>query len=308
LAKVDAKYPLDFMMHSREIFVTGASGIAGNFAVQEFSSRSILQRLLLRNPEKNYPAEVHIVRGELASPKEIERLARNSGGIVHYACATLTDKSDPQVDLDAMEALLKAWEQGAFVFISSIDVYGKPQVKTVTESHPYSDRIGPYAVAKIESEKMLMEAAKKRGRADFTIFRAPWILAPSPRSRDHMVRRFLKGKEKIVLPIKKTVDSWIDARELAWLVAEALIKPMGGAGNPINSQFIWQDFLAFLLKLNHSKAPIILQENLPKELADLFDGEASYSGDLVRNHFGFQPKYRWQDTLEQAFSFKEVLP
>ena len=49
-----------------------------------------------------------------------------------------------------------------FVYLSSADVYGRPQTERVAEDHPLSAR-SPYAAAKIGAEQMVGAFARSRG-------------------------------------------------------------------------------------------------------------------------------------------------
>lgn len=165
-------------------------------------------------------------------------------GVVHTACTF----NRPEVDVAAMEVLLAAWDRGPFVFISSVDVYGFVQDVPVLESHPLSGD-GPYARGKIRCEQLLQEAARERGRSDFSILRPPHIWGPTPRTGEQQFSPIygllekVRAGETIVAPgatlekCRQFSDDWIDARELAWVVAECLAHPLGGAANAINSHF-----------------------------------------------------------------------
>ena len=116
------------------ILVTGGTGLAGSFVVRELQRRGYPVRVLAR-PESAVIAQgmgAEVALGDLADADSLRRAAEGVAGIVHVAC-TFTQ---PEVDVAAMEILLDAWEQGAFVFISSLDVYGYARRLPVTEDHP----------------------------------------------------------------------------------------------------------------------------------------------------------------------------
>jgi nucleoside-diphosphate-sugar epimerase len=302
----------------KEILITGGTGLAGSCAVSELSYRGIPLRVLARSvpPGAAVPGALipgaRFCQGDLRPPAALQELAAENSGIVHYACASLREQADPQIDIDAMKALLRTWKHGPLVYISSIDVYGSPSIHQVPESHPLNGRMGPYAKGKIECERLIIEEARKRSRQDFTIFRAPWIFAPNRRSREHIVSRFLEpfGEGDIVLPgetemeWEELVDTFVDARDLAWLVAEALKRPLGGAGNVVGATFTWHDFFEQLRRSAGTDRRIVhrARGEVPPFSAELFGQTCSYSGDRVTQHFGFQPRFTLADSLTAAFS------
>ena len=74
-----------------------------------------------------------------------------------------------------MKTLLDAWNEGPFVFISSVDVYGYPEWVPVTEDHPLDATYSDYAGGKVHCEALLRQVAGERGRDDFCILRPPHI-------------------------------------------------------------------------------------------------------------------------------------
>ncbi len=297
------------MSKLNEIFITGSTGIAGGFASEEINRRGFSLKLFVRKiPSVPASSALSYVQGDLNQLTLLDQSSRNNSGIVHYACASLRGNADPQVDIDAMKILLNNWENGPFVFISSVDVYGyQHQNKITDELCPLSGEMNAYSAGKIACEALLIEEAKYRGRNDFTIFRAPWIFAPNEKSKQHIINRFIKVFDnKICLPgetkeeYEKYVDCWIDARDLAWLVAESMAKPLGSAGNAIGGEFCWHDFFKELLIVSNLNIPIVhlsLKE-VGEYAAELFGQYNHFSGSKIAQYFQFKPKYQLNETCE----------
>lgn len=299
-------------MKNNEIFITGATGIAGGSAIEELNRRSYALRILARKiPDQGEKNNNRYVQGDLAQKENLREVSEANAGIVHYACASLRGRADPQIDIDAMEILLKHWEKGPFIFISSLDVYSSPKnPKLIDETEVLVGASTPYAAGKIACEELLFQAAKTRGRKDFTIFRAPWIFAPNDFSKKHIQERFLQNCEKeIILPgetpaeWEKYIDPWVDARDLAWLVGEAMTHPLGGAGNVVADHFSWHEFFTLLTSAAHLDTPIVHKpiEEVSEYAAKMFGYTSYYSNEKVRKHFGFKPRYQLKDTLQAAF-------
>lgn len=291
------------------ILTTGGTGMAGSFIVRQIQQRGHAVRVLAR-PESAAVAEemgADVALGDLADTGSLRDAAQGVAGIVHVAC---TLSNDPTVDIAAMETLLDAWDQGAFVFISSVDVYGHAQYVPIDEDHPLDETYSGYGRGKIHCEALLREIAQARGRDDFSILRPPHIWGPHPRCRKRLVNdRVLEGRP-IVLPgatqdeWSQFGDAWVDARELAWAAAECLSRPLGGAANVVNSHFTWHDLYAELIRLagstsriEHKALDAITADELPNKgfYAHLW----RYSGQRLKQRLGFQSAYRWQDTLAE---------
>ena len=99
----------------KEILLTGSTGIAGNFAAQELFHRNYSMRLIVRNflNVNKFPL-TRYVQGDLAQIDHFEKISRSNSGIVHYACASLRSRADPEIDVKAMKVLLKNWGDGPF--------------------------------------------------------------------------------------------------------------------------------------------------------------------------------------------------
>jgi nucleoside-diphosphate-sugar epimerase len=291
------------------ILVTGGTGMTGSFIVRELQNRGQAVRVLARHDSEQIARDlgVELAPGDLADIDSVRRAAQGAAGIIHVAC-TFTQ---PEVDIAAMRALLEQWNTGAFVFISSVDVYGYPQEKIpVTEEHPLDPSYSPYGGGKVRCEALLQAAAEARGRQDFSILRPPHIWGPHPKCRKRLVSARISNNQPVVLPgatpeeWMQFGDDWIDTRELAWATAECLTRPLGGAANAITSHFLWHEVYAELIRLarrssaiEHKALDAITEEELPNK--GFYAQTWRFSGERLEQHLGFQPTHRWQDTLAE---------
>lgn len=289
------------------ILVTGATGMTGQFVVRELQQRGYAVRVLVRESSLGAaPPHTDFAIGDLADPASLRRACSGVDGIIHTAC-TFTDSA---VDIAAMQALLDGWRDGPFVFVSSLDVYGFVGAAPVTEDHPLSETYGDYGRGKVICEGLLATQAAARGRADFVALRAPHILGPHPK----MWRRFsdqATGGTPIVLPgadeseWSQYRDAWIDVRDLAWVCAESLQKPAGGALNVLTGHFVWHDFYAAIIQLTGSASQIV-----HKPRAEFSDAEWlaklglaqtwRFDDSKLRRQLDFSPRFTLQQTLEDA--------
>jgi nucleoside-diphosphate-sugar epimerase len=298
------------------ILLTGGTGLAGTFVVRELRGRGQEVRVLARpGPASGLPPEAsEVVFGDLANHASLRQAAEGVAGIVHAACASMDGRMDPDVDIEAMRVLLGTWQRGPFVFISSVDVYGWPLQNPVTEDQPL---LTPYAWGKVRCEELLADAARRRGKADFSILRPPHIWGPHARCARRLLdpdrppgSRLLQG-EPVVLPGANEQewsafgDAWVDVRDLAWAAAECLTTPLGGAANAVSGHFVWHDLYAELIRLTGSRSRIEhrrLQEITEAELPrpGFYAQTWHYDGRRLEADLGPRPPRRRQDTLAEA--------
>lgn len=289
------------------ILVTGATGLSGSYVVRELRQRGLPVRALVRRASVStaQSLDAEIAVGDLADPNSLRRATDGVTGIVHAAC-TFTDAA---VDVAAMQSLLDGWQAGPFVFFSSLDVYGLATAPLISEETPLDEGYNDYARGKIVSERLLMEAAQRQGRRAATSLRAPHIWAPHPTARQRLAS--LIEESDVLLPGGDAAewsqyrDAWIDARDLAWIAAECLARPMGGPLNVLAGHFTWHDLFSELIRLTGRDCRII-----HKPLAALSDAERAsrrfysqswrYDDRRLREALGFQPGRAWQQTLAET--------
>lgn len=286
------------------ILVTGATGLSGSFVVHELQRRGLAVRALVR--EASVPAaqalNVDLAIGDLADPDSLRRACDGVTGIVHTAC-TFTNSN---VDIAAMQALLDGWRSIPFVYFSSLDVYGLSTASPIVEDTPLDETYNDYARGKVVSERLLMEAAAAQGRSDFSILRAPHIWAPHPTARKRLAGLVASGT--VLLPGGEESewstyrDAWIDARDLAWVVAECLVHPIGGPANILAGHFVWHDVFTEIIRVTGSPCQLV-----HKPVADMSDEERMsrrfyaqswrYDDHRLQGTLAFQPNRTWQQTV-----------
>jgi nucleoside-diphosphate-sugar epimerase len=287
------------------ILITGGTGQTGRFVVEELLRRNQALRVLARAESASSVQQpgVEVATGDLADLDSLRRAVYGVSGVVHIACTF----SDAQVDIAAMQALLDGWQEGPFVFISSLDVYGFPVFLPITEEHPLSETYSDYGRGKVVCERMLAAKAAGIGRNDYALLRAPHILAPHAKTRRRFVEEVEHG-EPILLPgadeseWSQYGDAWIDVRDLAWVVAEAWAHPPGGALNVLAGHFRWHELYAMLIRLTGSTSTIV-----HKPLAEMSVEEQKakqsyaqiwrFSDERLRQLLGFRPQYGLEATL-----------
>lgn len=287
------------------ILVTGATGMTGQFVVEELQKRNYSVRVLVREASiDKAPPGVDIAIGDLSDPASLQRATAGVTGIIHTAC-TFTDSA---VDIAAMQALLEGWDNGAFIFVSSLDVYGYAQFNPITEAHPLDEGYGDYAYGKIVCERLLAEKAESLGRRDYAMLRAPYIWGPHPKAFRMVVKPQIRAGQSMLLPGADEAewsdyqDVWIDVRDLAWVTVEALERPLGTALNVLTGHFTWHDLFTEVIRLTGSPSTLShqalasLTEEEQKTL-QIYAQRWRFSNARLLQQLDFQPRYSLAETL-----------
>jgi nucleoside-diphosphate-sugar epimerase len=299
------------------ILVTGATGLAGSYLVRMLGQYDLGVRAFVR--EASAPAldasDAEIAIGDLADHDSLLRACDGVTGIVHTAC-TFTDSA---IDIGAMQVLLDGWRDGPFVFFSSLDVYGYSKTPLITEMEPLDETHSDYAHGKVICEQLLLEKAGQKGRLDqVSILRASHIVGPHPKVYGRLIG-LLGDKDTIVLPgaseseWSQCGDAYIDVRDLAWIVAECLRRPIGGPVNVLAGHFVWHDLCAEVIRLTGQDCRIV-HKSLDQISADeqperiLFSQSWKYDNRRLLEMLGFQPTYTWKQTVAETIRAGQADP
>lgn len=283
------------------ILVTGGTGVTGQFVVEELLRRGRPVRLLRRG-QAAAPPGVEVALGDLGDADSLGHAARGATGIVHLACLY----ADAGADVAALRALLAGWREGPFVFTSTLDVYGLAS-GPVTEETPICETFTDYARGKVIGERLVAAC----GRRDHTILRAPYIWGPHPTARRRLVVPRLAEGRPIVLPgvdeaeWRSYQDAWIDARDLAVIVAECVARPSGGPLNVLSGHFSWHDLYVELIRWTGSRSAIvhkpldaITDEELPRK--ELHAQTWRFSDERLARHLGPIPRRTFEETVRDT--------
>jgi nucleoside-diphosphate-sugar epimerase len=100
----------------------------------------------------------------------------------------------------------------------------------------------------------------------------------------------------LVLPPPGRGHAWVDARDLAWVIAECLDHPPDGPLNVIGGHFDWRDLATTLIRLRDLK--VGCRDGRP---SGLYATHRQFDGALAVARLGFVPRRRWTRTLTAAF-------
>ncbi|MEU1299456.1 NAD-dependent epimerase/dehydratase family protein [Streptomyces shenzhenensis] len=250
------------------VLVTGASGAVGSFVVQELVSRQYRVRALVRPESADVMrgSGAEVVHGDLTRPSTLREAVRGADAVIHAAC-TFTE---PAVDVAALHALTNDWQGGPFVFVSSVDAYGRPVRPGVPEGQETEGTTSDYGRGKASCESVLRTAADRRGAPDsISLVRVPLVWGPHRRLRDQLRRGTLgpfyqsavRG-EPILLPVQDAVAEpwfglpWVGAAALARVLVSLVGRPAGGVLNAVGGHVSWSEYATELVRLLGSTSPV----------------------------------------------------
>ncbi|MEV0375129.1 condensation domain-containing protein [Streptomyces sp. NPDC050636] len=242
------------------VLVTGATGGVGAFVLRELAAQG-RPVLALARPESAHlvAAEgVEVIEGDLGDPDGLRRAVAGADAVVHAAC-TFTR---PETDVAAMEAMAGAWSRGPFVFVSSVDAYGRPADGTVAEESASCEPLGPYGRAKLDCERLLLRAAGTGGRGGASAVRSPLVWGPHDRLRDQLrwgatglLYQAVREGRPLALPRPGAHGHawygapWVHAAALARAVVSCLDAPVHGVANAVGGHVAWRDLATDLTQL-----------------------------------------------------------
>ena len=165
----------------KKYLVTGASGFLGKIIVDELMQQDALNKVfrLSRKGVVDYKTDLTTKFSPFDQKFDI---VIHCAGKAHSIPKTENEKDRfYAVNVTGTDNLLKAITPKlpeAFVFISSVAVYGKETGHMLSEEQPL-DGYSPYAKSKIQAEELVMSWGKEH-KVPILILRLPLIAAPTP--------------------------------------------------------------------------------------------------------------------------------
>ncbi|MGW6412787.1 condensation domain-containing protein [Streptomyces vinaceus] len=259
------------------VLVTGGTGGVGAFILRELAAQG-RPVLALARPESAHLVSgegVEVIEGDLDDLAGLRAAVANADAVIHAAC-TFTR---PDADVAAMEAMVDAWHGGPFVFVSSVDAYGRPASARVAEESPSREVPSAYGRAKVECERILLAAAGTRGRGGASAVRSPIVWGAHDRLRDQLrwgATGLLYQAALAGTPIRLPAPGagghtwygapWVHAAALARAVSSCLDAPVHGVANAVSGHVAWSDLTAELISLLGSDSAVAFTDEVRPDL------------------------------------------
>lgn len=245
---------------------------------------------------------------------EVPMLANTYTTVLHAAgkahVVPKTPKEEKQffdVNLQGTKNLCKGLERAgvpkAFIFISTVAVYGVEQGENIPETHPLNGTT-PYAKSKIEAERFLTDWCQKNG-VTLTILRPSLIAGKNPPGNLGAMIRGIASGRYFGIGGSKARKSVLMAEDIARLIPlviekggiynvcdtthpsfgelEQLIADQLGKSKPANIPYSIAKMVALLGDLIGNKAPI--NSNKLKKITE----SLTFSNEKARRELGWEP-------------------
>lgn len=165
-----------------DILITGASGFLGSVVTRHLSQPSFNACVETIGRGNNVTYQADLGNG-LAPFAKKYNMVIHAAGKAHMVPSSPAEEAEFfRVNLEGTKHLCHALGQAgnpdAFIFISTVAVYGKDAGELISEESPLSGST-PYAKSKIQAEQWLQHWAAANG-VKLTILRLPLIAGPNP--------------------------------------------------------------------------------------------------------------------------------
>ena len=232
------------------VIVAGGAGFVGRHVVRRLQSEEAAEVLTIdrRLPVEQLPGE-EVILADLDRAADVERAVRACGGVdaLVWLAATIgqsgtVDDSaheDVRVMVEAPLQLVRGLDPApaALVYLSSIEVYGRPRYLPVDEDHP-TEPFTAYGVAKLCAEQYVAIAGALRGTA-VALLRIAFIYGPGQHDTN-VIPRFIaaarRGEAPVVHGTGDDIRDDVHVRDVADAVVAALRHRASGAFNIASGQ------------------------------------------------------------------------
>jgi nucleoside-diphosphate-sugar epimerase len=223
------------------VLVTGAGGFIGPRVVQALLDHRATVRALVGPPQQSF----HVLKSEslrnvvadICDVPVVKRLIDGVDIVVHMAgpASVAASFSDPvgfaSAHVIGTSTVLDACANAGvkrFVYISSAEVYGRPQIMPVHEDHPSAPR-SPYGAAKAAAEQFVQVFAVNSA-VPTVILRLFSVYGPgaSPTSLCGTIFRMATREDAVILRDLSPVRDYCFIDDVADAIVRACVMPLEG--------------------------------------------------------------------------------
>ena len=251
------------------LLFTGASGFLGNNIIHLLNGTYNIISVGL-SPQDNYLVDIAT---DIPTFTDAFDVVFHAAGKAHSVPKTEAEKRlFFDVNLQGTKNLCTALERSgipkAFIFISTVAVYGRDSGENITEEHPLNGTT-PYALSKIKAEKYL-EGWCAMYNVKLSILRPSLIAGPNPPGNLGAMIHGIKNGKYLSIAGGKARKSVLMVQDIANLLPMLIEK--GGIYNVCDSyQPSFRELEIVICKQLNKKLPLSIPYWLAKSMAVLGD-------------------------------------
>jgi nucleoside-diphosphate-sugar epimerase len=281
-----------------KLLFTGASGFLGNNTLPILNEKYDIKTIGLTSND-NYNLNLAV---EIPYLTEQFDIVLHAAGKAHSVPKTEEEEEEKvffDVNLQGTKNLCEALEKSgipkAFIFISTVAVYGLDFGEDITEDHPLNGTT-PYALSKIQAENFLIDWCKRHAVV-LCIIRPSLIAGPNPPGNLGAMIQGIKSGKYLSIGGGKARKSVLMVQDIAKLVP--LLAEKGGIYNVCDTEQPTFRDLEKLIALQLDKSsPISIPYRIAKFLALI--------GDLLGNKAPINSNKLDKITKSLTFSNEKV--
>lgn len=292
-------------MGNAGIFITGATGSAGTYVVEELVRRSIPVTALVRR--ETPITGCRTVIGDLATLNTAAQAAQAADGIVHMASPRSFDGDVTYADFQGTGRLISLWRRGPFIYLSSTTIHGVPE-GPLNESSPIVTK-NWYDAGKYRNEVQLAAAADKGTRGPGISLRPALILSTNGRRHSrHFIGDFVtmcyrhhtavfQSEEAL----ETTGGSYIGGVDFGRAVADALTMKVSGPFTLAGDFQTWRAWIETINKYVGTTVKILVRPG-----AELQPGEwrpphsrTFLDSSAFKAQTGFEPRQSFEELVQE---------
>jgi nucleoside-diphosphate-sugar epimerase len=299
-------------MGNTGIFITGATGSAGSYVVEELARRGIPVTALVR--AETAIAGRRTVVGDLANLGNAAQAVEAADGIVHMGSPRSFDGDVTHADFEWTGHLIDLWRRGPFIYLSSTTIHGVPQ-GPLNESSPIVTK-NWYDAGKYRNEVQLAAAAEKGTRGPGISLRPALIFSTNGRRHSrHFIGDFFTmcyRHHTAVFQSEEALEtsggSYIGGEDFGRAVADALTLKVSGPFTLAGDFQTWRTWIETINKYAGAKVEVVVRPG-----AELRPGEwrpphsrTFLDSSAFKAQTGFEPRQSFAE-LVQEFADRDRL-
>lgn len=287
------------------IFVTGATGSAGTYVVEELVRRGMPVTALVRREMQI--AGCQTVVGDLTNLNAAAQAVEAADGIVHMGSPRAFDRDTTYADFQGTGHLLHLWHRGPFIYLSSTTIHGVPK-GPLTEASPIS-LTNWYDAGKERNEAQVSAAAQSGTRGPGISLRPALIFSTNGRRHDrHFIgdffnrcRRYHTAVFQSEEALETSGGSYIGGEDFGRAVADALAITVSGPLTLAGDFQTWRTWIETFNKYAGTKMQCIVRPGSDVQAGEWRppNSRTFLDSTAFKAQTGFEPRQSFDELVQE---------